>query len=465
MTPTERPADPASVRASVRRALAVDSGAPLVFLGNFEVEEQWAVGETGLPRIAGGGSGRSIVNRMDEFALLLAGPGDVVVLKEHPAPAYLAHLAALGLGTPTVLAPAHQDPDRMVTEDVLADPGLVAELGRWGAQGALLAPHGVAALEEELSRRAGLPLATPSADVCKAVNSKVYSRRVADAVGLRQAPGRACDTVAELTDAADWARTVLAGGARVVVKDAFGVSGKGVSVVDDAKRLDRLVRMIVAGARRAGTDRVAVLVEEWVAKTADLNYQFTIDRGGVVSFDFVKEAVTENGVHKGHRFPALLSAHQTGVLHDAARLLGAQLAADGYHGVVGVDAMLDPNGGVYPVVEINARYNMSTYQAVCGEHLVGPGQRAWARHYPLRLSRPLSFADLDSVLGGCRYDPGAGTGFAVNNFATVNASASRGAPFDGRLYGLLVADTDTAITHLDQAISARLATTSEEAAA
>ena len=43
------------------------------------------------------------------------------------------------------------------------------------------------------------------------------------------------------------------------------------------------------------------MVEEWVAKAADLNYQLTVGRDGGVEFNFVKEAVTDQGVHKGHR--------------------------------------------------------------------------------------------------------------------------------------------------------------------
>lgn len=460
MTDTPNDVGYQGVRAGLRRALAGGSDRPLVFLGNFEVEEQWAIGETGLPRI--GGSGRSIVNRMDEFALLLGGAGDVVLLKSAPDPDYLAHLTRLGISLPTVLTPAGQDPELMVTSDVVADPALLAELGRLGAAGALLVPHGVSALEEELSRLSGLPLATPSAAVCKAVNSKVYSRKLADELGLRQAPGRTCETVAELADAAEWARSVLATGARVVIKDAFGVSGKGVSVVDDAKRLDRLVRMITAGARRAGSDTVAVLIEEWVAKTTDLNYQLTVDRDGTPTFDFVKEAVTHNGVHKGHRFPARLTAHQHDIIVEAATALGKHLGADGYHGVAGVDAMLDPDGGVYPIVEINARNNMSTYQAAVADQLVGRDSRAWARHYALRLNRPLAFAELDTALGSCRYDPDTGAGFVVNNFATVNAAAGGPTTFDGRLYGLLIAGSDGAIEDLDRAVADRLATVSEE---
>ena len=45
----------------------------------------------------GGRAATAIVNRMDEFALLLAGPGDHVVLKAAPDPDYLSYLTSLGI--------------------------------------------------------------------------------------------------------------------------------------------------------------------------------------------------------------------------------------------------------------------------------------------------------------------------------------------------------------------------------
>ena len=127
------------------------------------------------------------------------------------------------------------------------------------------------------------------------VNSKIYSRRVAQKLGLRQPVGYACDTLQAWSEAVAWARELLLAGRRVAVKDAYGVSGKGISVVSDGRRLDRLDRMTCGNVQRTG-GRPALVVEEWVAKTADLNYQFTVARDGRVRFDFVKEAVKNNPI-------------------------------------------------------------------------------------------------------------------------------------------------------------------------
>lgn len=445
----------------LKTAVAGDPGASLVFLGNFEVEEEWARGETGLPRLSSAGNS-AVVNRMEEFALLLGDADDHVVLKSRPDEDYLDHLRGLGLALPTVHVVADQRPDHMVTRDALADDALIATLGELAHRGALLAPHGVSALEEELAARAGIPLAAPPAPLCKAVNSKVYSRRAADAAGLRQPRGWACETLGELDAVLPHAAELCEPGARLMVKEAFGVSGKGIAVVDGRRRLDRLHTMITRSARAAGSDRAAFVIEERVAKDRDLNYQITVGRDGTVRLDFVKEALTEGGVHKGHRFPPDLTPHQLGEIRHAAHLLGKQLASDGFFGVAGIDAIVETDGGVFPVIEINARNNMSTYQVRLQERVLAPGQSALARHYPLRLRRELPFAAVRRLLDGLLLRAPGEEGLVVNNFATVNAGAGSG-PYQGRLYGLLVGAPER-LPALDEAVSKHLATLTEEPA-
>lgn len=445
--------------ARLKSAICDDPAAPLIFLGNFEVENQWGQGELGLPTF-GFASSNLMVNRMDEFALLLAGAEDFVLLKSEPDPEYLAWLAGLGLELPVTLVAAHSSPDRNITQDVLHDPALINTLAGLADRGAALFPHGVSQAEEHLAAACGLPLATPGSQTCKPVNSKVYSRRLGDELGLRQPPGLACDSAETWAEAVAWARDRLAAGARIAVKDAFGVSGKGIVVVSDQGRIDKLDRMIASRLSRPGAGTLGLVVEEWVPKATDLNYQFTIGRDGFVQLDFIKEAVTENGTHKGHRMPAQLTERQRLELGTAAQRIGAALRADGYYGVVGVDAMVDPDAGLYPVIEINARNNMSTYQTRLQETVVGAGQSALARHYDLHLSEPLGFGRIREVLGGLLVDRPGGSGLLVNNFATVNAAgaaAEPGTTAEGRLYGMVIGDNVAAVDRLDAEIAAALA--------
>lgn len=446
------------VLALLRTALTGTANRPLVLLGNFEVEEHWAQGEPGLPGIVMPAS-RVIVNRMDECALLLAGPDDHVVLKAPPDEEYLRYLVDLGLALPQVHTIEHQQPQRTVSEDAVADPQLVAALGRLAGTGAQLWPHGVSVVEERLAELTGLPLAAPAAAACKQVNSKIYSRLLADELGLPQPEGMVCRDIDELDQAVRSAGAWLDEGRPIVLKDAFGVSGKGIMVVRDTQRLAQLHALIARRARR-GAGRVGVIMEEWLPKRHDLNYQMTVDRAGDVHFDVVKEAITSDGVHQGHRMPAPLTPPQHRQVRSAAEQIGRRLAADGYFGVVGVDALTTTDGRLYPIIEINARNNMSTYQERLRRTWFGPETVALARQYPIRLTRALPFGELRTLLDGVLADRPDRPGLVINNFATVNAAASaaggEGTGFGGRLYGVVAADSARQVAAIDREVTERL---------
>ncbi|TDB74913.1 ATP-grasp domain-containing protein [Micromonospora sp. KC723] len=445
------------VLALLRTALTGTADRPLVLLGNFEVEEHWARGEPGLPGIVMPGS-RVVVNRMDECALLLAGPDDHVVLKAAPDEEYLRYLGDLGLALPRVLTVGNQQPQRTVSEDAVTDAPLVAALGRLAAAGAHLWPHGVSVVEERLAELSGLPLAAPTAAVCKQVNSKIYSRLLADELELPQPEGMVCRDIDELDRAVHRAGGWLDAGRPIVLKDAYGVSGRGIMVVRDTRRLAQLRTLIARRAQRGG-GRVGVIVEEWLPKRHDLNYQMTVDRAGAVHFDVVKEAITSDGVHQGHRMPAPLTPRQHRQVQTAAETIGRRLAADGYFGVVGVDALTTTDDRLYPIIEINARNNMSTYQERLRRTWFGPETVALARQYPLRLIRPLPFGELRALLDGVLADRPGRPGLVINNFATVNAAAAvgaEGASFGGRLYGVVAADSDRHVAAIDREVTDRL---------
>ncbi|MDG4830665.1 ATP-grasp domain-containing protein [Solwaraspora sp. WMMD1047] len=418
----------------LKTALVGDAGARFVYLNNFEVERAWARGE---PRLPGTGLSFALatVNRMEEVGVLLAEDVDAVVLKAPVDPGYAAYLESLGLAAGARLVADQPDPDRCVTADALASPRLLAQLRALADGRTYLLPLGVSPDEERLAEAVGLPLAAPSAAVCKRVNGKIFSRELVDAAGLTPVPGAVCRTLDELAAALD---THLTRGNRVVVKESLGVSGRGMVVLDDPGRGERLLRMLT---RRGGTGAVSVVVERWLEKEADLNYQFILDRSGQVRFETVKTALTANGVHRGHLFPPPLRPDQITRLAEAAEVIGKALAGEGYFGLVGVDAILAVDGTLYPCLEINARFNMATYQNRVAERYVTAGRYALATAFELRPGRAHSFDEVRTALGGLLYESGPaarGTGVLINNFATLNAALLAGREPYGRIYAICI---------------------------
>jgi D-alanine-D-alanine ligase-like ATP-grasp enzyme len=417
----------------LKRDLVGDENARFVCLNNFEVERSWATGE---PKLPGGGISFAVatVNRMEEMGVLLAEGSDIVLLKSPMDSAYAGYLRAIDASAGEVVAVENSLPSRTITEDALESPQTLDFLRGLADGHTYLMPMGISAAEEQLSPAVGLPLAGPPAEVCKRVNGKMYSRRLVDSLGLTAVPGMVCERVAELAGAIQAQR---ARGGRVVVKESLGVSGRGMVVLQDMAAADRLLRVI---GRRGQQARIDMVVESWIEGATDLNYQFLVSRSGQVWFGAVKEAILHNNVHQGHRFPVPLSEEHLAALQESASLIGRALHADGYYGMVGVDAMIGPDGTLYPCLEINARFNMSTYQNRIAERFIPEGQHAIAATFNLKLSRAHSFAEVAAALGPAMFDGSNIPGVLVNNFATLNAGVGPGAgPFHGRIYGICIA--------------------------
>ncbi|WP_232241267.1 ATP-grasp domain-containing protein, partial [Kutzneria sp. 744] len=388
-------------------------------------------------------------NRMEEMGALLADAGDVVVLKAAMDDEFAAYLGRLGAAAGRTVNAENSNPELMVTEDALNSPLLLEELRKLADGRTYLMPLGISAAEEELSKETGLPLAGTTAQTCKAVNGKIFSRQLVSEIGIREVPGRIVRTVGELRPALT---ELLADGGRVVVKESLGVSGRGMVVVADEKAAGRLLRLI----ERRGLDAPAnLVVESWIEHAQDLNYQFVVSRNGDVRFETVKAAVLKDGVHQGHRFPVELPPVAAAELQEAVQKIGRALHEEGFFGLVGVDAMLATDGTLYPCLEINARFNMSTYQSRIAERFIPDGAHAIAATFGLRPSRVHTFAEVTAALGELLLDEGRTTGVLVNNFATLNAAATDGS-FHGRLYAICVAESADAALELRQEAEARL---------
>src|SRR3954471_8187934 len=94
-------------------------GRPLVWLGNFEVEQVWAQGATSLPRVSSR-AGSALVSRLDEFALWLAASTDTVLVKGDSDPDFAAYLSSITGETPRILSLGASADDGLVSEVALA---------------------------------------------------------------------------------------------------------------------------------------------------------------------------------------------------------------------------------------------------------------------------------------------------------------------------------------------------------
>ncbi|MGH4010157.1 MAG: ATP-grasp domain-containing protein [Pseudonocardiaceae bacterium] len=432
----------------LKEALVGRRDAQFVWLCNFEVENQWAQNYVGLPATRLSVTAAT-VQRMEELGALLADPSDHLLLTKALDRDYRRYASELGFPLPAELV-AEAAGTASTSDSVLASPVLLRRLSELANRGAYLMPMGNSAAEQQIAEQTGLSLAVPDTQTFERVNSKIYSRRLVEELDLRPIPGFCCESTQELRAALD---AGLTQGHPMIVKDAYGVSGKGLVVVDSRRKADRLLRMVTQRAQRKSDDTLHVVAERFMAKRFDLNYQITVAASGEVTLDFVKEALVSGGVHRGHVMPADLTSAQHEEIATVAHRIGARLHTDGFFGILGVDALVSADNVVYPVLEVNARLNMSTYQGQVTERFQGVGGAALAKHYPLRLDAPVSFDELQDRLGPTAKAPVDGRGLVITCFGTVNAQADNSGPFDGRLYTVLFGRDREELSKLDQKIT------------
>jgi phosphoribosylaminoimidazole carboxylase (NCAIR synthetase) len=443
----------------LKKYLVNDEQATFIYINNFEVEDKWQLKElVSLPNISLGNSS-SIVNRMEELGIFLAAEQDYVILKDSVDSNYKSYLNKQGFYLPNLLYVEDNDPSLTITENILNCPETIEKLKSFSKDNVYLMPFGTSKLEELLSELTGIPLATPSAEISASVNSKIFSRMINEKSSLEQIPGASCESIQELEESFSLLKHVLSNGDKLVIKEALGVSGKGIVVIDSEKKFHQYVKLLKKSSQKNGSTKLSMVIEKWIDKVCDINYQFIVSKDGYVDFNFAKESMVENGVHQGHIIPSRLDTEQLEQLEKAAVKIGEFLHAHGYFGVVGVDAILSSDGKIYPNLEINARFNMSTYQSLIQEACVSVSDVAIAKKINISTYNQLNFEDILFVASDLLYSKDSKKGLLVTNFATVNATRKDiNQHNDGRLYFMIIENNIERLTFIENEFINRLST-------
>ncbi len=464
-------------RATLLEALSIDPRhAKLAWLGNFEVERDWQSEHViGLPRFA---PSSFMHQYMSELALLLSDPEDMVLLKEQPDEDFLRYLSSLGWQKPLLLtperkktfgasvAPANGEPSGasqslanggpsgaspalapmassaasltrgfLATEAADLPPAAV----RWlRTGGGVLMPHGTSAWEERLSAQWRIPLAAPPAAVARGVNSKLYSRSLCRKHRIRQAEGHTVETLDQLEQAYRDLFPLSKHGP-LVLKEGMGVSGKGLLIIGNEARFRQIVRMLRQAAEKRGTERTEFVLEQWIAKSKDLNVQFIVSKAGRVERMEVLTALVDHGSHLGHVHPHGLVPALEEQLEYTAAIVGSELHAQGYFGAVGIDAIIGADGTLYPCLEINARLNMSTYHTRVLHEWIPADRHVLIRPFSFARKGPVGFEQVRRALRERLYSRFGQSGILICSFASVNMADHRQLEIDrGTVFTMLI---------------------------
>ncbi|MEY9094778.1 ATP-grasp domain-containing protein [Paenibacillus sp. RC84] len=277
-----------------------------------------------------------IVVQQEHQLLFLARPQDTVFFHTMPEQAFLDYWKERRLSLPSIIC-----------RDELSQ---VPDLAGYTVIPFIVSDH----LLELKRRYPHLDILAPDLSVCREINHKFNTRRLMERNGFNVTTGYFCSDIESLEHAYD--QLISAGFSKCVLKVPYGSSGKGLKVIDNERNFRFLLNYI-----RNRQTNVDLLLEGWHPHRLSLTSQLFISEHEVHLLAVTEQIVDPNGVYKGTNFTPALSQSEAADYREEILRAGELIRQMGYTGVLGIDSIIDTNGELIPVIEINARLTQVTY--------------------------------------------------------------------------------------------------------
>ncbi|MFC3032905.1 hypothetical protein ACFOEE_10270 [Pseudoalteromonas fenneropenaei] len=373
-----------------------------VYWAHFDPEAYWQpASHIKLPTIAMSQTAIAIA-LLDELYLPEA-DGDLALTLVRPDPALSSYHQAIGLvptrhwvfanvgqwqklGKPNWLALFAQAAAWQAEHSNIADA--FALLGQW--------PHRPYAYIEAIRNIPEFCDDLPQLNAVLNANSKSYVTQLSQHLAIR------CDGV--LVETREDIEAVFELPLPFVIKEAFGVSGRGSIKIQQPEIAERCKAYLLKQCRQ---DTAGLVVQQWFEKELDFSSQWWIDKDGEVTLLGVCEIANQGfkfvGVNPCRG--ALMKQLEQGEYFSQLKQLLQSLHQQGYYGPAGVDSMLLKDGSIYPVLEVNARQTMGNIALSWFARFAHLPQLSF-RQYDVQYVQPLDFEQLlqDLAQAGVLYE-------------------------------------------------------------
>ncbi|WP_322923026.1 hypothetical protein [Paenibacillus campi] len=361
------------MRESIREA----AGQAVLHMGTFEAELHWREPNLAtLPSLPDQEAER-IVTAMDELLFAFCQPGDLLLTRYAMEACQRDYTAALGFDfatarsdlepllhadTATVSQSLHSGGQLLQqnkTEQPISVFRLLYEQGQAVAAqlplaGAQLSPFAWVPYINETSQRYSIVARQPQLETVRTVNTKHYSALMKERLELAN-PGLLVRSAAELELVGG---TLLQDGS-FMIKDNYGVSGKGNLHINSPALLQRIVNSVRKQEQKGR--HVQFVLERYLHKERDFSCQFYITEQGDIDILSVQWLANSQFAYRESLSPdaQFMERLERSAYFDTMIDIGRLLYRDGYFGHVCIDSMTLQDGTIEPMVEINARKSMS----------------------------------------------------------------------------------------------------------
>jgi len=144
----------------------------------------------------------------------------------------------------------------------------------------------------------------------------------------------------------------------VVVKEELGAAGRGQLIIQNRQDIDRINDMI--SKEYVESYGTPLIVERWHPNAKTLSYEFHVDSDEYRSKSITLREALKDSENRdyGYFYPAYVKDKVFNEIQGAANSLATELWEKyRYYGPIRCDALLLPNGRLFPVLELNARHS------------------------------------------------------------------------------------------------------------
>jgi len=317
-----------------------------LWICNMDVTDEW---NQNMTRKMKNPSEKFLVNALSEVNLLLGEENDYLVLNHPPNSEYIKDLKSYGFIIPHLLITGNDD---NILEYLLDNPEWLQERLDGSA---VLTCYGMSAKIMQLAKLHGLDtFCNSNWELHKRIDNKIFSRKLAEDLGFHVPQGRIIRNAEEMLAA--WHFIKASGYNQVIVKEPYGVSGRGLYIVKEEKELTKLIRLL-----RLSTNEQEFIAEGWIQRKEDFNYQIWIESDGKINFICLSKQFVKKIIYQGSEFTKDIPDEIFTKFVEYTQKIGKALFTMGFYGIVGIDAFIDEDNNIYPMIEMNVRLNFSTY--------------------------------------------------------------------------------------------------------
>lgn len=329
-----------------------------VVAGNFDAETMWR-NEVfcKLPFIPDTAS-INITSHLDEILFLLCGKEDILITNKAFDQTLLQYLNSLGIYFECNRKDVDQDVRNGQTDvftNLLQYSKLQDILPNVILENRVLNTFAVTEAASKWCEQCKLQYDYPNMDIIKTVNSKLYSYHLRNELYIDVGSKLAMSS----EDMMLIGNEILSAGKNVIVKDMFGVSGKGNILINSMSMLQRIVKFIQNQQNQG--KKVEFLLEPFLEKELDFTCIAFINKDGSSSILDIQCMYANGFAYSGTAQLTLdlkEKIYQSNYVTVVSEVCKA-LYQSGYYGDVCIDSMILKNNEFVPVVEINARKSMT----------------------------------------------------------------------------------------------------------